>query len=231
VRWDVFTSEWFKWREGEHVVTLGPTGSGKTVLNRELLKLAPIPWIVVFGVKRRDRELYGPFERQGYQRVRSFDPARMDPQGEKVLFVPMTNLEGKEGREYKARAFRNALHAILRTGSVVVYFDDVIYVSRQLGLRTELDDIWALGRSEGISVVASSQEPVNIPPIAYGSSSHLFIFKNPDMYRTRRIGELTGFNRELAFETVLRLPPHEFLYVHKDSGAMVRSKVIPTTAR
>lgn len=63
-RWDVFLSK-FKWEQGEHVTTIGPTGSGKTVLNRALL----MQWrfVVVLGVKNRDKELYGPFERLGYQ--------------------------------------------------------------------------------------------------------------------------------------------------------------------
>lgn len=227
VRWDAFLRDYFRWEVGQHLITIGPTGSGKTVLNRELLRHAPIPWVVVFGVKRRDPELYGAFEKDGYELVRSFD-AHPPPDADHahVLFVPRSEKEGQDRRNEMSQAFRRAIHDILQAGGWVTYFDDVIVMSRQFGLRVELDDLWIRGRSEEISVVASAQEPVNIPPVAYGSSSHLFIFKNPDMYRTRRLGELTGFNRDLAFETVLRLPPHEFLYVNKDTGLMLRSKVL-----
>jgi hypothetical protein len=40
------------------------------------------------------------------------------------------------------------------------------------------------------------------------------------------MSELTGVNREIAQETILKLPDHEFLYINKSSGRMVRSKVI-----
>jgi hypothetical protein len=177
-------------------------------------------------VKRRDDELYGPFQREGYELVHRFDPRDHREHGTKVLFVPLTDQHGQESRDARAQAFRNAAHDMLRAGDWVIYCDDVIYLSKALGLRVELEELWAIGRSEGISVVASAQEPVNIPPMAWGQSSHLFIFKNPDMYRTRRLGELTGFNRELAFATILRLPPHEFLYINKDTSEMVRSMVL-----
>ena len=83
-----------------------------------------------------------------------------------------------------------------------------------------------LGRSEGVTVVASSQEPVNVPVMMYGMATHLFLFKNPDIYRARRMAELTGVNREQAQQTILLLPPHEFLYIDKRDGRMVRSMVI-----
>jgi hypothetical protein len=224
VRWDQFVSEYFDWDAGEHVITIGPTGSGKTVLNFELLKYSPIPWVVVFGVKRRDPELYGPFQRRGYQLVHTFN-AKPEKQT-KFLYVPTTRKQGREARQELAEHFRRAMYDILDHGAWVVYIDDVIVLSRQYNLRIELEDLWQLGRSEEISVVASAQEPVNIPVVAYGSSTWLFVFRNPDMRRVGRIGELTGFNRELAFETILRLPKYEVLAVNKDSGEMVRTKVI-----
>lgn len=206
-------------------MSVGPTGSGKTRLNRELLRFSPNPFVVVFGVKRRDVELYGPFERQGYELSRTFN-AHTDADEARILFVPRTDKPGVEGRNERARAFRHALHDIEQAGAWTVYLDDVIYLSRDMGLGEEFRELWQMGRSEGISIVASAQEPVNIPVAAWGASSHLFVFKNPDMYRTRRVGELTGFNRDLAFETILRLPQHEFLYIQKDTGQMMRSKVL-----
>ena len=110
-------------------------------------------------------------------------------------------------------------------GSWAVYIDDVQYVSDQLGLATELEELWMLGRSEGVTVVASSQEPVNIPLMAYGMATHLCLFKNPDLRRADRMAELTGVNRDVVRDTILRMPPHEFLYVRKTDSYMARSKV------
>jgi DNA-binding transcriptional regulator YhcF (GntR family) len=77
-----------------------------------------------------------------------------------------------------------------------------------------------------VSVVASSQEPIDIPLMAYGMATHLFLFKNNDLRRAQRMAELTGVNREVAQYTILQLPEHEFVYINKKSGAMLRSKVI-----
>lgn len=224
VRWDRFLATW-RWKQGEHLTTIGPTGSGKTVLNRYLLRRRD--YVVVLGIKQRDPELYKPFQAEGYQLVRKFDaePGE-DSDGERVLFVPQTDKHGTEGRAAKARKFRQALNDVYDTGYWCLYADDVQYLCDQLRLAPELEELWMIGRSEGVTMVASSQEPVNIPVMAYGMATHLFLFKNPDIYRARRMGELAGMNREIAQETIVRLPDHEFLYINKSSGEMLRSKVI-----
>lgn len=223
VRFDQFMREWV-WKQGEHVTTIGPTGSGKTVLNRRLLRRREIT--VVLGVKNRDPELYGPFEREGYILIHSNFNAVPDQGEERILFVPRTGAHGSEGREHKTKAFRKVLNDVYDAGYWCVYIDDVQYTATKLRLAPELEELWMLGRSEGVSVVASSQEPVDIPVMAYGMATHLFLFANKDLYRTRRMAELSGVNREVAQETILSLPPHEFLYINKNSGKMVRSKVI-----
>lgn len=224
VRFDAFLNDW-RWEQGEHVTTIGPTGSGKTVLNRHLLRRRD--FVVVLGVKKRDAELYGPFERDGFELVRTFNPE--PPPGEdqvKLLFVPQTDKHGTEGRSARARRFRQALNDIFDVGNWTVYADDIQYMADQLRLAPEFEELWMLGRSEGVSVVASSQEPVDIPLQAYGMATHLFLFRNDDIVRARRMAELTGTNREVTQTTILQLPPHEFLYINKRTGQMIRSKVI-----
>lgn len=224
VRWDRFMADW-KWKQGEHLTTIGPTGSGKTVLNRQLL--ARRDFVVVLGIKQRDPELYGPFQAAGYKLVRKFNPEPPDDADVyRVLFVPTTEKHGTEGRQAKAKAFRQALNDIYDVGYWCVYADDVQYMTDQLRLNAEFEELWMLGRSEGVTVVASSQEPVNIPVMAYGMAMHLFLFKNPDRRRAERMAELTGINREVAQETIIRLPDHEFLYINKSTGQMLRSMVI-----
>jgi hypothetical protein len=224
VRWDRFMAQ-FVWKQGEHLTTIGPTGSGKTVLNRELLKRRD--YVVVLGVKNRDPELYAPFQRMGYKLEHSFDPQPpADAEEALVLFVPRTEKHGAEGRAVKARRFRQVLNDIYDIGDWCVYADDIQYLTDQLRLGDEFEELWMLGRSEKVTVAASSQEPVNIPVMAYGQATHLFLFKNPDDRRAQRMGELAGVNRDIVRDVVLALPDHEFLYVNKSSGQMLRSKVL-----
>jgi len=225
VRWDRFMTRLI-WHQGNHVTIIGPTGSGKTVLARELLSRRQ--FVIVLGVKNVDVELYGPFQRQGYELVHRFDaepPA--EAQHKRVLFVPRAKgYHGAELRQRKARAFRGVLNEVQDVGGWCVYIDDTAYVSDQLRLQPELEELWMLGRSEGVSVMASSQEPVNIPVMAYGMAMHLFLFRNADRYRARRMAELTGVNRDIAEQVILSLPDHEFLYINRSDGRMLRSTVI-----
>lgn len=224
VRWDQFLSAW-DWKQGEHITIIGPTGSGKTVLGRYLLRRRA--FVVVLGIKNRDPELYGPFQDDGYELVRKFDPEPPpDADAQRLLFVPRTDKHGTEGRQDKARQLRQVLNDIYDAGHWCCYADDIEYFALQLKLNTEFEELWMIGRSEKVSVVASSQEPVNIPVMAYSAATHLFLFKNPDLYRAKRMAELAGLNREIVQETVLALPDHEFLYINKSSGALQRSKVI-----
>jgi hypothetical protein len=225
VRWDRFVTQWV-WRQGEHVTIIGPTGQGKTVLARELLTRRQ--FVIVLGIKNRDSELYGPFQAQGYELVRRFEaepPA--EAQQKRILFVPEARgYHGTEARMRKGRAFRAVLNDVQDVGGWCVYIDDTAYVSDQLRLQPELEELWMLGRSEGVSVMASSQEPINIPVMAYGMATHLFLFRNADRYRARRMAELTGVNRDAAEQIILSLPDHEFLYISRSSGRMIRSQVI-----
>jgi hypothetical protein len=223
IRWSAFMAE-FDWKQGEHITTIAPTGYGKTVLNRQLLLRRA--YVLACGIKRRDPELYGPFEKQGYQLVRHFEPEVPDDTDVyRLLFVPQTTLRGAEGRKKRAAAFRLAINDVMDVGRWCLYLDDVQYMADQLRLGPDLEEAWLNGRSEEVSVVASSQEPVNIPVMAYGMATHLFLFRNDDIVRARRMAELTGVNREIAQRTILGMPKYEFLYINKATGRMVRSRV------
>jgi hypothetical protein len=233
VRWDRFLQLW-KWKTGEHITTIGPTGSGKTVLNRYLLRRAPIPsptdpgpFVVVLGIKNRDPELYGPFQKEGYELVRKFNAEPPDDvRSQRLLFAPRSTKHGTEGNAERSKVFKAALHDILETGYWTVYADDIQFMAVELKLNPEFKEIWQIGRSEGISLVASSQEPVDIPVMAYGAATHLFLFKQTDDVRAKRMAELTGVNREIVRELLMRLPDHEFVYVNKSTGQILRSMVI-----
>lgn len=224
LRWDRFMAQ-FVWLQGQHLTSIGPTGSGKTVLNRELLKRRD--YVVVLGVKNQDPELYGPFEKMGYKLQHSFEPQPPEDAPESlVLYVPRTDKQGTERRQIIGRRFRLVLQEVLRIGRWCVYCDDVQYMSDKLRLAPELEDLWQLGRSEKATLVVSSQEPVDIPVEAYSAATHLFLFSNPDQVRAERMGKLAGMNRKMVEEIVLSMPPHEFLYINKNTRQMIRSRVL-----
>ena len=74
IPWDKFVSNHFRWRNGEHVGLVGPTGQGKTTM---ILNLLPLhKYVTVFATKPRDRTMEGLIA-TGYLRMdkwRSLDP-------------------------------------------------------------------------------------------------------------------------------------------------------------
>lgn len=222
VRWDQFRDR-LKFRQGEHITIVGTTGSGKTLLARELLNFRS--YVAVLGTKNRDPELYGPFEKRGYDIVEDFDPTP-DEDESKIIFRPRLTTPDKKGRDRQADAFRAMLFEVFDVGRWTLYADEIWYLTHQLGLASIFETFWTQGRTERISVVASTQLPVDIPLLAFDQATHLFLFRNTDRYRIRRMAEFAGSDFELARYVIPRLPSHEFLYVDTRSGTMLRSKVI-----
>lgn len=209
-------------RQGEHILTIGTTGSGKTVLERELVK--DIDWTVLLGTKNSDKELYGAFEEVGFEIVDEFDP---EPEREhsRVIFRPRLTSAGRSGVGKQTAAFAEMLDDILAAGGWHVVCDELWTLDNRLHLTTQLETFWTAGRSEGITVVGATQEPVYIPRLAYTASTHLFFFGNPDEERIDRMAALSAGHRAEVKELLPILPEHEFLYINTRTRAIVRSKV------
>lgn len=222
LRWDDFRAQ-LRFRQGEHITIVGTTGSGKTLLARELLKFRD--FVAVLGTKRNDPELYGPFENLGYEITEDFD-ATPEAHESRIIFRPRLSTPDQKGLDRQRQAFEAMLFEVFEAGRWTLYADEIWYLTNRLKLAPIFETFWTAGRTEHISVVASTQLPVSIPLLAFDQATHLFLFKNSDRYRINRMAEFTGSDIDLARYVIPRLPLHEFLYVDTRTGQMVRSKVI-----
>lgn len=218
VPWDSFY-EWFarNWHQGEHVTIIGPTGEGKTLLSTELIRIPR--FVVAFGTKGRDTTLERLIRDDGYYRLRTWTP---DVSDHVVLWPP---IKGAGQAREQQRIFQSAIDGIYRSGGWTVLLDEVSYMSDFLKLDTHLKFLLNQSRSSGISVVGATQRPAFIPLAFYDQASHYFVFKDEDSRNTDRLAEISGFHRRDAAAMIRGLEHHQFLYRHKHTGTIVRSKV------
>lgn len=205
----------------EHLVIVGQAGSGKTTVARELLRQQP--YVVVFGTKNRDPSLYDPLEKQGYEIVDKFDPTNTNKP--RVIFRPKLDDPTPEALERQRAAFHRALLGIYQTGGWTIFCDELRYLTDTLRLSSILDTLWLQGRSEWITIVALTQRPVSVPLNAFEQATHFILFRVSGFDDRKRASEYTGANAPVVFETVKRLPKHEFLYVDKVNDILMRSKM------
>lgn len=223
VRWDEFQRR-VRFRQGDHITIVGTTGSGKTVLARELLFKRD--YVIVLGTKNTDPELYGPLVERGFEIVEHFDATPEGDEPKRVIFRPRLTTPDKKGLARQADRFREVLYEVFKAGGWAVYADEIFYVADKLGLSDVFEILWTTGRTEDITVIASTQLPVRIPLVAFDQAVHLFLFRNADQQRVRRMAEFSGSDVDLVRYVIPRLPLHEFLYVDTRSGMLMRSKVL-----
>jgi hypothetical protein len=231
MEWQQFRP-WFDglWEAGDHVALVGMTKSGKTTLARQLLRMRD--FVVVFGTKSRDDALYAPLEAQGFVRKSKWDPWEWEQSGERyVIFAPPLNLSGrgqggvKQAMTEQAEAFRAALLEVYEAGGWCCYFDELRYLSDDLGLARELNLLWLQGRSLGVTMMAATQRPRSVPLNMFEQATWTFLWRVSDREDRRTASEKTGVLAPVVFETAARLPRNEFVCVNSVDDLIVRSRV------
>lgn len=221
-------------KAGEHGVLVGSTGSGKSVLAREVVHLFGRNVVVLDAKGGDDPSLNFPgFERitkwpprieQDWRRS-VFDEARKEPI--RVRLAPrirkMSDLPGMRD------TFAGALDDLFtRRGDRVfsIYIDElgVFADPRQMKLGPKVEVLLQQLRYRGGSVVTGMQFPTWLPKPAYRETSHRFFFRVKDRDSRLYLSSITGERDEV--EPAMRsLGRFEFLYQDIHADRFVVSKV------
>lgn len=223
VRWDdIVSSLRVAWRPGQHVIILGPTGSGKTVLVQELAALRS--YCQLWAIKSRDPELVRMRQR-GWSITVDKVPDPVPGRPARWIVWPAGSTM-RAARAEQRRVFADRLDQAYVQGGWTIVLDELTYATDELGLLRDIRSALRTLRSDNVTVVACAQRPRRIPIEALTESTHVFLFRQPDSYDRDRLAELGGplTPRELRAE-IAGLPPHHFLWIDRARQTIARSTV------
>ncbi len=218
------------WEQGDHVTIAAPTKHGKTHLALELAELSR--YVLVLATKRRD-PLVSDLEQRGYLVTPSTDGiiwAESEPVTPRVVVWPQA--PEKATPTERAAILRRELSSVMgwaqRTGGWTIIADETMYLSEQLSLERDLNEIWYGGRTMKVSLVSLMQRPARVPRLAFSQASYLFLGKFPDRRDIETLREVATVVPKTVMEEGIKSlskPAHEFLFVD-----CVRDRVAITVA-
>jgi hypothetical protein len=190
------------WKQGEHVVVIGRTGSGKTYLISKLIQLRQ--YVVFFRTKPDKNKFPDLFHTRTADAMRHFN-------GMRLLLEPDYKRQAVEGYRMLDNAWQD--------GSWCVVIDELWYAEEQLGLRDYVNRMLTQGRSKDISAVLGVQRPVDISRFALSETKHLFIFQTEgrDLKFTLR-----DSTTDRIVPAVQSLQRYEFIYYNRETGQIAK---------
>lgn len=219
VTWDDFTGIFREaHKQGEHVATVGPTGSGKSVLNLSLCQIIGSRMgtdrrparVVVLGTKPRDDTLTS----LGWPIIKKWPPAY----GQEHCIVWPRKGHASMSMEHQRRIFLPLLNVIHGEGNQTVCIDEAATFERGLphgmGLSGLMEDYWTNARSSRVSLVGGTQRPRHVTLSMWTEPSWLVIFPPEDLDDLKRVADLSGC-KEMVLEVVPQLGPFECLVIRR----------------
>lgn len=221
VSWNDFKQQ-FRWKQGEHVAAIAPTGAGKTTLMSELM--AYRRYNIMFGTKPADK-MYDEILKKGFRRIESIHDVK--PWDEKVLLWPYQRESIKATTMAQRDAFMDALNIIVKQRSWTVWMDEVKYIAQFLGLSGEVTYCLEQLRSIDATIICGAQRPAWLPLSVLSNSSHVFIWKTTFNDDAKRLADIGGVDSKEVAALAKTLDKHEFLYIHTrgTEARILRSEV------
>lgn len=196
-----------KWKQGEHVIIIGDTGSGKTYLESKILALRT--HVIVVRTKPDDIKFPG-FHK--VPKISKIGSQRFGYGGERLTKFLLTPKYEEHGIEI-SRVFEK----VWKEGGWAIAIDETYYVT-QLKLERQINKLLTQGRSKHISVICGMQRPAWISRFAMSQATHAFIFR----CEGRDLKALADSLSPAIIRPVEDLREHDFIYFNRATRTVVK---------
>lgn len=160
--------------EGYHTAVLGTTGSGKSTLAAFLISRAPFHLRPQYVIDIKYEKIFA-----GVTRAREVGVTERITHHPGLYIVRPRPDQQDEIEEWFERLWHH--------GDAGLYIDEAYLVPDKRWLRNLL----AQGRSRGITVIAASQRPVDVPRAVFTEASYLSVFRLNDDDDKKRVRNFT----------------------------------------
>lgn len=220
MQWDRFL-DYFKakWKRGQHIALLGPTGTGKTTLACGILPLRK--YVMALDPKGGDQTLE-KLKRKGFIRCETWPIPREGrkriEEGKPLRLIMGPKIESRKDIPKQRAVLQAALDGAYDEGNWTVYVDElqVLADRRMLQLGNSIERNMIAARDRGVSMVVSFQRPANVPRAASDQATWLFLWHTRDVDSVNRIAEMAGRPKPEIRGAMSALQKHNTLLISRD---------------
>jgi hypothetical protein len=203
------------WKQSEHVVIIGPTGSGKTQLLRNIADMRT--YCTILATKPYDRSMEEICRMDGYTTFSSW-PINLSPHmfPKRILWPDASTIHSV--KLYQRPAFELAFEHIYVVGGWTLAIDELWFFTNVLKLGNVVKLYLTQARAMYITLMTCSQRTAWVPVEVFNQSTHHFYFAENDERNLNVIAGIAYRRREQIKDTIADLPRHHFLYFNKITG-------------